>query len=104
MASRLARYHKVAALADAPTPLRRLIAAVTAGALAFALTQFLLGVVWGAGWSMVLFSPLALPIPAAVAAVTTRRMMAVVYGVLGATWLLLEALVVTIGCITAALG
>lgn len=104
VATRFARYHKVAALTDEPTPLRRLIAALTAGGLAFLLTQFLLGVVWGAGMIVAPLSAFALAIAAAFAAATTRRVMAVTYGVLGAIWLLLEGLVLALGCFLATLG
>lgn len=44
MANRLAIYHKVYALADEPTPFRRLVAATVAGAFAFVIAQLLLGV------------------------------------------------------------
>lgn len=104
MADRLGRYHWVAALAAQPTPFRRLLAGVVAGALAFGVTQLLLGVFWGAGTDAVFFSSFALAVAAAVAAATMRRAMAVVYGVLGALWLLLEALVLMLGCIAAGLG
>lgn len=104
MAGRLARYHKVAALADAPTPFRRLAAAIVAGALAFILTQLLLGVLWGAGASAAFFSSVAFAVAAAVAAVTMRRARAVVYGLIGAVWLLLEGLVLVLGCVVAGLG
>jgi hypothetical protein len=75
-----------------------------AGALAFLLAQLLLGVLWGAGSSAALFSSAALAVAAAVAAVTMRPARAVVYGLLGAFWLLLEGLVLALGCIGAALG
>lgn len=104
MAISLARYHKVAALADAPTPLRRLAAAAVAGALAFLLTQLLLGFLWGAGAGAVLFSSIALAWAAAVAAVTMRPARAVIYGLLGALWLLAEGLVLVLGCIVAGIG
>ena len=104
MADRLARYHRVTALAAEPTPFRRLVAAVIAGALAFILTQLLLGVLWGAGTGAVFFSSFGLAVAAAVAAVTLKRAMAVVYGIIGAIWLLLEGLALVLGCIAAALG
>lgn len=104
MAGLLARYHKVATLADEPTLFRRLLAAIIAGALAFVLTQLLLGVLWGAGASAALFSSAALAVAAAVAAVTMRPAMAVVYGLLGAIWLLFEALALALACVAAALG
>ena len=72
---------------------------MAAGALAFALTQLLLGTLWGAGASAALFSSVALAVAAAVAAVTMKRVMAVVYGILGAIWLLLEGVVLALGCI-----
>ena len=104
MAGGFARYHKVAALADAPTRLRRLAAGAVAGALAFILSQLLLGVLWGAGAGAVFFSSVALAVAAAVAAVTMRPARAVVYGLLGALWLLAEGLALVLGCIAAALG
>lgn len=104
MAVRLARYHKVAALAEEPTPQRRLIAAIWAGALAFALTQLLLGVIWGAGAGAVLFSSVALAIAAAVAAGTMKRARAIAYGMLGALWLLAEGIVLLLGCVAGGLG
>jgi len=104
VAIRLARYHKVVALADEPTPFRRLIAAVVAGAIAFILTQLLLGLVWGAGMSVVWLSSVAFALAAAVAAVTMKRARAVTYGMLGALWLLLEGLVLALGCIASVLG
>lgn len=104
MTKRLARFHKIAALAHEPTPFRRLMAGAVAGAIAFALTQLFLGVVWGAGASAVLYSSVAFAVAAAVAAVTMKRAMAVVYGMLGAIWLLAEALVLLVGCVAAGLG
>jgi hypothetical protein len=104
MANRLARYHRVAALAHEPTPIRRLGAAGVAGGLAFVLTQLLLGLWWGAGTAAVTFSCFGAAMAAAVAAVTMKRAMAVIYGIIAAIWLLLEALALTIGCIVAALG
>jgi hypothetical protein len=103
MTDRLARYRRIAALADAPTAPRRLAAAAVAGALAFALTQLLLGVRAGAGADAIFFSSIALAVAAAVAAATLRRARAVVYGIVGAIWLVLEALVLLLGGI-AALG
>ena len=73
MADRLARYRTVAALANEPTPTRRLIAALVAGALAFLFTQLLLGVWWGAGTAAVTFSAFGAATAAAVAAVTMKR-------------------------------
>ena len=104
MAGLLARYRKIAAFADEPTPLRRLAAAGAAALLAFALTQLVLGVLWGAGASAVLFSSVALAVAAAVAAVTVKPAMAVVYGILAAFWLLLEAVALLLGSIVAGLG
>lgn len=104
MSNRLGRYHRVAALAAQPTPSRRLLAGVVAGAIAFGVTQLLLGVLWGARTDAVFFSCLALAVAAAAAAATMRRAMAVVYGVLGAIWSLFEALVAMLGCIVAGLG
>ncbi len=104
MTGHLARYHKLAALAEAPTPARRALAALVAGALAFALVQLLLGVVWGAGWSIVLFSSVAFGVAAAVAAATLKRGLAIAYGVFGALWLLAEVVAALIGCIAAGLG
>ena len=104
MISRLERYRKVVALANKPSPFRRAIAAVVAGALAFAITQLCLGVWWGAGWSAVLFSSVALGVAAAVAAATMKRGMAVAYGVLGAVWLLLDTFAAMLGSLAAGLG
>lgn len=104
MSRRLARFHKVAALAREPTPFRRLAAAAVAGMLAFALTQLLLGTIWGAGWNATFFPSVALAVAAAVAAVTMNRARAVVYGVLAALWLLFEGIAVLIGAIAAGLG
>lgn len=77
---------------------------MVAGALAFILTQLFLGVLWRAGAGAALFSSVALGLAAAVAAVTMKRAMAVVYGMIGAIWLLLECLVLALGCIAAAIG
>lgn len=104
MPDRLARYRKVAAFADAPTPHRRVIAAIWAGALAFGLTQLLFGIIFGAGAGAVFFSSVALAIAAAVAAGTMKRAMAIAYGILGAVWLLAEGVVVMLTCIAAGLG
>ena len=104
MANRLGRFHRVAALAAQPTPFRRLVAGVVAGVLAFGVTHLLFGVLWGAGTGAVFFSSFALAVAAAVAAATMRRAMAVVYGVLGAIWLLFEALALMLGCIVSGLG
>jgi hypothetical protein len=104
MVSRRARFRKVASLADTPTPARRVVAALVAGALAFSIIQLLLGVWWGAGWNVVLFSSIALAVAAAVAALTMRRGLAVVYGILAALWLLGEAVILALGSIVAGLG
>jgi hypothetical protein len=50
------------------------------------------------------FLSFALAVAAAVAAATMRRAMAVVYGVIGAIWLLLEGLVLALGSTVAGLG
>ena len=63
MAGLLARYRRVAAFADEPTPLRRLVSATVAALLAFTLTQLVLGVLWGAGGSAVFFSSIGLRWP-----------------------------------------
>ena len=84
--------------------MRRLVAAIVAGAIAFALIQLLLGVLWGAGSEVVLFSSAALAVAAATAAATMRLGMAVAYGFLAGLWLLAEGLVLAIGCIVAGLG
>jgi hypothetical protein len=104
MSTRLARYHKVAALAEKPTPLRRLVAGLVAASVAFALVQLLLGVLWGAGSNATLFSSLAFAVAGAFAAVTLKSGMAVVCGVLGALWLLLEGLVLLLGSSAAGIG
>ncbi|MGH6613743.1 hypothetical protein [Sphingomonas sp.] len=104
MSRRLARFRKVAALGQAPTPFRRLAAAAVAGGFAFALTQLLLGTIWGAGWDATLFSSTALAVAAAVAAITMNRARAFVYGVLAALWLLFEGIAVLIGAIAAGVG
>jgi hypothetical protein len=104
VAGRLARYQKIAALGEEPTAFRRLIAAMVAGTLAFILTQLLLGVLWGAGEGAVFFSSIALASAAAVAAVTMRRALAVVYGMLGALWLLMEGIVLVLGCVASGIG
>jgi hypothetical protein len=104
MTNRLARFRKVAALAHDPAPVHRLVAALVSGAFAFLLTQLLLGVLWGAGASAVLFSSIALAVAAATAAITAKPVRAVVYGCLGAIWLLFEGLVLVLGSIVAGLG
>ena len=104
MKGRLTRYHRVAALAEAPTPARRLVAACTAGALAFLITFLLLGALWGARELVLLCASAAFGIAAAAAAGNTRRGLAVVYGVLGALWLLAEILALALGSIAAGLG
>ena len=104
MSARLARFHKVAALADEPTPARRLVAAAVAGSLAFALTQLLLGIIWGAAWDAAFFSSFALAVAAAFAAVTLKRVRAAVYGLLAAIWLLAEGIALALASILACLG
>lgn len=99
-----ARYQKMMALAQRPTPAARAGAALVAGILAFGITQLLLGTWWGAGWNAVLFSSVALGIAAGVAAATMKQGLAVVCGILGALWLLAEALVAAIGLLAAGLG
>jgi hypothetical protein len=93
----LTRYRKVAACAEYPTPTRRLIAAVTAGAAAILLTQLTLGIGLGVGSTGLFFSSIALVAAAAVAAVTTKRGMAVAFGVLAAFWLLFEMVAALLG-------
>jgi hypothetical protein len=104
MSTRLARYHKVAALAEKPTPLRRLVAGLVAASVAFALAQLLLGVLCGLGSNATLFSSIAFAVAGAFAAVTMRSGIAVVYGVVAVLWLFMEALVLLIGTIAAGVG
>jgi hypothetical protein len=89
MSSRLSRYSKVAALADEPTPGRRAIAALAAGATAFLITQILLGLLFGFVWFATLFSSVALAVAAGTAVATMKRAMAVAYGILVAIGLAL---------------
>ncbi len=58
------------------------VAAAIAGSAAFILTQLLLGLVWGAGSGATFFSSVAFAVAAAIAAMTMKRGMAVVYGFL----------------------
>ena len=104
MGTRLTRYHKVAALAEKPTPLRRLVAGLVAASISFALAQLLLGMLWGASSNATLFSSLAFAVAGAFAAVTMKSGVAVAYVVIAALWLLLEGLVLLIGSIAAGLG
>ncbi|XHS01714.1 hypothetical protein ACFB49_33220 [Sphingomonas sp. DBB INV C78] len=104
MGSRLARFHKVAALAEEPTPLRRFVAAAVAGVGALISTQLVLGIIWGAGWGAVPFATVAMAVAAAIAAWTTKRAMAIVFGILATIWLLLEGLILLIVCVAAALS
>jgi hypothetical protein len=104
MGERLARFHRVAALAETPTPLRRLAAAVLAAPSAFLLTYLLLGVVAGGGSEAVFFAAFALAVAAAMAAATLNRARAAVYGLLAALWLLAEGLVLALGAVVASLG
>lgn len=96
----LSRYRKVKAFADAPTPFRRCIAALIAGAVAFSIAQLLFGVVWGAGWQFAWLSGFAFAVAAAYSAATTKHGLAFVYGLLGAIWLLAELLVLTLTALT----
>ena len=99
-----ARYGKVARLADQPTPVRRLVAAVVAGSAAFLLTYLLLGIAWGAGSAILIFCAVGFAIAAAIGAATAKLGMAITYGFLGAVWLLAEAIVGVIGAVLAGLG
>jgi len=104
MSRRLARYRKVAALAEQPTPLRRLAAAAAAGVVAFMLFHLLLGLFLGAAPTLLFFPSFAFAVAAAVAAATLKPVMAAVYGLLGAAWLFMECLVAALGCLAAGLG
>ncbi|WP_293975675.1 hypothetical protein [Sphingomonas sp.] len=87
-------------MADTPTPLRRGIAALVAGSLAFALAQILLGIIWGAGWRIAWASGFACAVAAGYAAGTLRRGLAIVYGLLAAVWLLVEGFVLLLGSLS----
>lgn len=100
----IARYGKVARLADQPTPFRRLMAALFAGSAAYLLTYLLLGLAWGAGSAILLFCAVGFAIAAAVAAATAKLGIAITYGFLGALWLLAEGLVMLLGAFVAGLG
>jgi hypothetical protein len=100
----VARYVKVAGLADQPTLVSRLVAAVIAGSAAFLLTYFLLGIAWGAGSAILVFCAVGFAIAAAVGAATAKLGMAITYGFLGALWLLAEAIVGVLGAVIAGLG
>ena len=67
---------------------------MTAGAAALLLTQLTLGLWLGVGSTGLFFSSIAFVVAAAVAAVTTKRGMAVAFGVLAAFWLLFEMVAV----------
>jgi hypothetical protein len=72
--------------------------------MAGVMIQLLFGTVMGAGNGATLFSSLAFAVAAGVAAATMKSGMAILYGMLAAIWLLVEGVVVLIGCIAAGLG
>ena len=80
------------------------MAALTAGLLAFLVVQLVLGVMWGAGSAVLWLSTVALSVAAAFAALTMKRGLAVVYGILAAIWLLAEGLALLLACLTAGLS
>lgn len=104
MGGRLARFRKLAALADEPTPARRLLAATIAGSIAFLLVQLFFRAALDAGSAASLFSSVAFAVAAAFAAATMRRGVAVAYGLLAVIWLLLEGLAAVFAVAVAGLG
>jgi len=99
-----AKYSRIAGLAQAPSPKRRIIAAVVAGGLAFAATYLSLGILWGAGPAITWPCGIAGGVAAGYAAATTRWGLAACFGVLAAFWVLLEALAVLVGVFASAMG
>jgi hypothetical protein len=99
-----AKYSRIAGLAEAPSPKRRIIAAVVAGGLAFATTYLFLGVWWGAGTTITWLCGIAGGVAASYAAATTRWGLAACFGVLAALWVLLEAVALLIGGLASAMG
>jgi hypothetical protein len=101
---RLGRYHKVAALAERPTLPRRMLAGLVAGLLAFLLLELIFGLAVGTDPGALFFASVGFAIAAAVAAATLRPGLAVIFGVLGAIWLLFEFLLAAVAILAGGLG
>lgn len=104
MADRMARFRDVAAMAQAPTPYRRMLAAAAAGSIALGLTYLLLWALVGPAPGVLIFASLALGVAAAVAAATMRLPMAITYGLLAAVWLTFELVVAAIAVAVSCIG
>jgi len=93
------RYAKVTSFANSPTPQTRAVAAALASFGAIALTYILLGLMWGAGTSILWLCAIGAGVAAGYAAATTRWALGAIYGVIAAIWVLLEALVALLGVV-----
>ena len=80
--------------------MRRCIAALIAGSLAFGVAQIVLGVILGAGWSVAWLSGAAFAVGAGYAAATMKRALAIVYALLAVIWLLIEGLALALATLT----
>ena len=68
------------------------MAALVAGLLTFAIVQLAFEILWGAGGQASWIASVGLTIAAAYAAATMRKGLAVMFGLLGVIWVMLEAL------------
>lgn len=93
------RYAKVTSFATSPTPLTRAVAAALASCGAIAMTYFLLGILWGAGTTILWLCVIGAGVAAGYAAATIRWALGATYGVIAAIWVLLEALVALLGVV-----
>ncbi len=84
--------------------MRRLIAALIAGCLAFSVAFLALAALFGEWTGAAFFASAAFAIGAAVAAATVNLVMSLTYGVLGAAWLLLEGIAAAIALAVACLS
>ncbi|MGE5952767.1 MAG: hypothetical protein ACM308_03990 [Qipengyuania vulgaris] len=98
------RYAKVTRLADTPTPKTRAIAAVVASVTAFAMTYFLLGIVWGAGAAVIWLCAIGAAVGAGYAAATSKWALGATYGVIAAIWVLFEAIAAFLAAVASAIG
>ena len=104
LARRLDRYHLIRDFGHQPTAVRRVVAALIAGALALGLAQALLVAAFDLTWREMLFPAAASAFAAALAAFTLKPVRAAIYGVLAVLWLLFEMVAVLIGVIATCLG
>jgi hypothetical protein len=68
------------------------------------MTYFLLGIVWGAGATIIWLCAIGVAVGAGYAAATTKWALGATYGVIAAIWVLFEAIAAFLAAVASAIG